>query len=96
MTSREMLKLAALAAGYEYRPKDGIIVVDGIPSNWNPLTDAADAQRLAAHLGILLRLDFIRLIGDLLGSGVDHRDAYRLAIVRIAAKIGRHMKEEGQ
>jgi hypothetical protein len=93
MTDREMLELAALAADHDYRPKYGVIVTDGIPGNWNPLADDGDALCLAVHLGILLRTDFIRLLGDLLGSGADHRYATRLAIVRIAAEIGQLKKE---
>ena len=40
---RELLRLAANAAGYEYAKFGGYIVVDGIPGNWNPLTDDGDA-----------------------------------------------------
>ena len=49
---RELLRLAANAAGYEYAKFGGYIVVDGIPGNWNPLTDDGDALRLAVKLGI--------------------------------------------
>lgn len=104
MTDREMLELAALAAGVKLlfdphgTPRDCTGAhpdanVFSMPV-WNPLADGDAALRLAAHLGILLRRDFIRLLGDLLGSGVDYRDAHRLAIVRIAAKIGRLRQEQ--
>jgi|SRR5690606_17743368 len=104
MTDREMLELAAKAAGrnmsgwrwYDH-PAPGAFVwlYEGAPTvnKWNPLADDGDALRLAVHLGILLRTDFIRLLGDLLGSGADHCYATRLAIVRIAAEIGQLKKE---
>ena len=51
MDDRTMLELAAKAAGYEYARHGGYIVVDGIPRNWNPLTDDGDALRLAVKIG---------------------------------------------
>ena len=56
MTDRELLERAAKAAGYEYAKHGGYIVVDGIPGNWNPLTDDGDALRLAVASPILLML----------------------------------------
>ena len=55
-TDRELLELAAKAAGYEYAKHGGYIVVDGIPGNWNPLTDDGDALRLAVVMGRMERL----------------------------------------
>lgn len=52
MTDRELLELAAKAAGYDYRPENGVIVVDGIPGNWNPLDDDGDAFRLMVGIGM--------------------------------------------
>ena len=49
---RELLELTAKAAGYEYAKFGGYIVIDGIPGNWNPLTDDGDALRLAVKLKI--------------------------------------------
>jgi len=49
-TDRELLELAAKAAGYDYAKHGGYIVVDGIPGNWNPLVDDGDALRLAVDL----------------------------------------------
>lgn len=49
-TDRELLELAAKAAGYDYAKFGGYIVEDGIPGNWNPLTDDGDALRLAVAL----------------------------------------------
>ena len=60
MTDREMLELAAKAAGIELgedRIDCGVSVTDAdgrhrnLPQ-WNPLTDDGDALRLAAHLNI--------------------------------------------
>ena len=58
MTDRELLELAAKAAGYEFfiaRPKTHgsyreMILADGV--EWNPLTDDGDALRLAVKLGM--------------------------------------------
>lgn len=50
MADRELLELAAKAAGYDYKPLNGVIVEDGIPGNWNPLADDGDALRLANAL----------------------------------------------
>lgn len=49
-TDRELLEMAAKAARYQYAKHGGYIVVDGIPGNWNPLTDDGDALRLAVKL----------------------------------------------
>ena len=96
-TDRELLELAAKAAGYRYMPANGCIVVDGIPGNWNPLTDDGDALRLA----VLLRLDLNINDGecDVFSSDgfVNERDedtdsATRRAIVRAAAAIGEGMQ----
>ena len=45
MGDNEFLELAARAAGYDYNPRHGAIVADGMPVNWNPLADDGDAQR---------------------------------------------------
>ena len=54
-TDRELLEMAAKAARYQYATHGGYIVVDGIPGNWNPLTDDGDALRLAVKLYIGVR-----------------------------------------
>ena len=56
-TDRELLELAAKAARYQYAKHGGYIVVDGIPGNWNPLTDDGDALRLAVRLKIDIEFD---------------------------------------
>jgi hypothetical protein len=95
-TDRELLELAAKAAGYDYAKHGGYIVVDGIPGNWNPLTDDGDALRLAVKLGIgtIHHLGW----GQVFQPSLEHRidfvydgdalAATRRAIVRAAAVIG--------
>lgn len=88
MTDRELLEMAAKAAGYEYewewprgakrplfmRIKDG----DRMPV-WQPMSDAGDALRLACDVPLL---------------AINPRDGTRAtcrAIVSAAAEIGRAM-----
>ena len=96
MTDKEMLELAAKAAGID--PK-----WDGLFWQWNPLTDDRDALRLAARLLIDLHFypddggyveawcepwsDWLR--EDDLG---DFPQAVRRAIVRVAAEVGKSME----
>ena len=100
MTDRELLGLAAKAAGYEvldwygerYTTTDGDHLFP-----WNPLTDDGDALRLAVKL---------RMMASVFGADVrvDHGGKFfnedggssiyaatRRAIVRAAAEIGRAM-----
>ena len=59
-TDRELLKLAAKAAGIEIYSWESdcplITRSDGQIVEWNPLTDDGDALRLAVKLGIKLEL----------------------------------------
>lgn len=61
MNDRELLELAAKAAGYKPWGADcegyPIFVIEGCPIGWNPLTDDGDALRLAHALGMQLNLD---------------------------------------
>ena len=103
-TDRELLELAAKAAGYEYAKHGGYIVVDGIPGNWNPLTDDGDALRLAAKLKIDIEWQatnpfpeprveaYQRNDEGAYFCADEHEDDYRRAIVRAAAAIGKAMK----
>ena len=106
MTDRELLGLAAKAAGIA----DGDVFYDmDNDKEWNPLTDDGDALRLAVKLYIGVRphgpdhwqqpnvavalWDF----GDKSGRvtvehGDDPQRAARRAIVRAAAEIGKVMK----
>lgn len=105
MTTREMLELAAKAAGYEvldwygerYTTTDGDRLFP-----WNPLADDGDALRLAVKLGMLLTLPKYKGFGtsaEPQGDGAvgvtsfreDPELQTREAIVRAAAEIGRAM-----
>ena len=95
MTDREMLELAAKAAGID--PK-----WDGLYWQWNPLTDDGDALRLAVklRLGINLTYEDVAIVGQehtqaqfcLEQNGDDPYAATRRAIVRAAAELGKGMK----
>ena len=101
MSDRELLELAARAAGYEYEcvshtgypegDQHQIRSASGSLIDWNPLTDDGDALRLAVQLGLLgapfMTLAWIEALGD-----SDPFAATRRAIVRAAAEIGRAMK----
>lgn len=104
MQAREMLELAAKAAGYESQGwEDGKLYLFGVQDGWNPLTDDGDAMRLAAKLKIDLEW---QSTGEFPEPGVEayrrnaegsyfcaseHDDDYRRAIVRAAAEIGKAM-----
>ena len=107
MNDRELLELAAKAAGYEYAKFGGYIVIDGIPENWNPLTDDGDALRLACDLGLrvypVARTSSgaacsavgsvtCERLSEVADYSLDTRTATRSAIVRAAAEIGKEMK----
>lgn len=97
-TDRELLELAARAAGYvltdgsqgyrQFRCKGGI--------EWNPLTDDGDALRLAVKLGFTVEPGkcWHSPYGPAFGEDVlaGTMTATRRAIVRAAAAIGESMK----
>jgi hypothetical protein len=101
MTDRELLELAAKAAGIElaWSPVDGIS-----PRNkagwhtWNPLADDGDALRLA----VMLRMDIAHFEQPVRVNvngyddccepiGTNTYAATRRAIVRAAAEVGKGM-----
>ena len=91
MTDRELLELAAKAAGIEFDGRFGCFY-DGHLKPWNPLTDDDDALRLAVKLGFN---DVARTLQHWLNEDFNHGDPYattRRAIVRAAAEIGKEMK----
>lgn len=95
MTDKELLELAAKAAGVGYADKEGKFV-PFVPETWNPLTDDGDALRLAVKLGMGLDLPtqtsvYVVVNNDQLEycKNKDHYAATRRAIVRAAAEIGR-------
>ena len=106
MNDRELLELAAKAAGYRVWVKEVTVQIwhpNTEWTTWNPLTYDGDALRLA----VSLRLSpMMRTLGcdttDLNGFagayekwGGDPYAATRRAIVRAAAEIGRQMQEGG-
>jgi len=102
MTDRELLELAAKAAGYDDATWDmerNCIHTLKLPNFWcfwNPLTDDADALRLAVKLNMALTFS---ADGNCHAEGLngeyacecssDPYAATRRAIVRAAAEIGR-------
>jgi hypothetical protein len=105
MTDRELLELAAKAAGIEYGQKkaaDGNYhLYLGPPSGWwNPLTDDGDALRLAVKLNIHITSSVTDAWATtLLVTAIEPMDsdkyaATRRAIVRAAAELGFQDKGE--
>lgn len=104
-SKRELLELAAKAAGYTF---DGAVLKN--PSSefeydgWNPIECDGDALRLAVKLGIQItpgiynknEFSAFKAAGgeahEFCNDAQDHYAAVRLAIVRVAAEIGRNMK----
>jgi hypothetical protein len=103
MTDRKLLELAAKAAGYKwdwFGNKFHIAIEHPMWTTWNPLTDDADALRLAVklrmnvfHAGIrVFALDEEGDIEEAEGHELDPYAATRRAITRAAAAIGEAMK----
>jgi hypothetical protein len=102
MTDRELLELAARAAGYTALWNlDGLLVKE-LGGRWNPLTDDGDALRLAVKLRLTVNCSYddVALCGQeftqkevfIERNGEDPLAATRRAIVRAAAAIGKEMK----
>lgn len=97
MSDRELLELAAKAAGYQPQGmEDGKLYLYGVQYGWNPLQDDGDALRLAVKLGMDIRIygTEVRVYccGVIASEGPpDFNSATRRAIVRAAAAIGRSM-----
>jgi hypothetical protein len=89
MTDRELLELAAKAAGMEviHDAADRGLWIHGVEDEWNPITDDGDALRLAVKLGMFMR----QLVREIPRSEyvADPYAATRRAITRAAAEIGR-------
>lgn len=105
MDDRELLELAARAAGLKARwfPEHAPgLKLFGVNAPWNPLADDGDALRLAVrlHIGIGFHHDAIAAMH--LDSGRswtepyddNHHVATRRAIVRAAAAIAQEMTDE--
>lgn len=106
MNDRELLELAAKAAGIKH---DGctdwknaaLRIVEPEFKYWSPLTDDGDALRLAVKLGMDIELlnDCVYAIGteeqncqNFEWHDGDKLSATRRAIVRAAAEIGKAMQ----
>lgn len=101
MTDRELLELAAKAAGYEgdFSPPYEIKIGHDW-FEWNPLEYNGDALQIAVTLGMTLSFDggVAEASSKLHGAkepfyerSKDKSDAARRAIVRAAAEIGKAM-----
>lgn len=110
MNDKELLELAAKAAGYVYRPNEhGCFINDGSGFDyWNPFTDDGDALRLAVKLQFKISIQheyatngtaiYFNEDDEENKAWEDHcNDPYaatRRAIVRAAAEIGRSSPEK--
>ena len=92
MTDKELLELAAKAAGCVYLT-NGQLYVEGKGNiDWNPLTDDGDALRLAVKTGVMRGCGFDNAWNAMFAVGKLPTDPYaatRRAIVRAAAEIGK-------
>ncbi|MGU1528562.1 hypothetical protein ACSEOK_26595 [Pseudomonas aeruginosa] len=104
MNDRELLELAARAAGYQFSysyrslssPAVPVILAEtGRWRQWAPRHDDGDALRLAVDAGILDGNAFSVWLnyrnGAMAIEGLGAREATRLAFVRVAAEIGKSM-----
>jgi hypothetical protein len=99
MTDRELLELAAKAAGYKLHRSqsamDGVLLDD--QTYWSPLTDDGDALRLAVILGLVVDCsrpsagEPYKQHAIWLNELCDNATLTRRAIVRAAAEIGKAM-----
>ena len=92
MTDRELLELAAKAAGIKlsWHEPTGYAWIAG-PCVWNPLLDDGDAFRLGVDLGIFNDPRVWHYAGVATFFGSDKRKALRFALTKVAAKIGEQM-----
>ena len=107
MTDRELLEMAAKAAGYEFKIgtkwfNKGNPTADNV--YWNPLTDDGDALRLAVKLNLTVKILMSAVVvEEYNGKRIAYKDTAcqskeyeyevtRRAIVRAAAEIGRKME----
>lgn len=99
MNDRELLELAAKAAGFEWRYEDdgrmSVFMCDRRWIFWNPLTDDGDAFRLSCLLRISVthRVEEVRVANRYISAiyenvGGDRAAATRRAIVRAAVATG--------
>lgn len=92
MRDRELLELAAKAAGFVYLTSGKTFNPVELNFTWKPLIDDGDAMRLVVKLGLISELQ--TMIEMYVEESDFNRDPYaatRRAIVRAAAEIGRTM-----
>ena len=104
-TDRELLELAAKAAGISFfvdsHGRGMEMHANLMPCPWNPLADDGDALRLAVRLSLMIDTDYnshtavgsASLCEILEGHSGDPLAATRRAIVRAAAEIGKVANE---
>ncbi len=106
MSDKELLELAAKAAGFIYKIVDNVLYVQRKRNpkddwyGWNPLTDDGNALRLAVKLGIHITNSLSEAWAStekvtaiqIFDQDTDPYAATRRAIVRAAAEIGKGMK----
>jgi hypothetical protein len=100
VSDRELLELAAKAAGVELTDADRAAWLNKSSYGWNPRDDDGDALRLAVKLRLELGFPSENCVWSFGRSGrlckeCHEHDPYaatRRAIVRAAAEIGRNMK----
>ena len=90
MDDRELLIAAARAAGMQHKWHANGLLVDEHCGVWNPLTDDAQALRLA----VALNLDMTRLQSGIAWDDADRYAATRRAIVRAAAALASPKPQE--
>lgn len=97
MEDRELLELAAKAAGHDlhWRGLNGALPAIGNGQDqkwWNPLTDDGAALRLAADLDLFGDPSYWHWLAIArLSNSIDKHANVRRAIVRAAAAIGKEM-----
>lgn len=91
MTDRELLHLAATAAGISFYDVDSVGVATNAGYKWNPLTDDGDALRLAVKKRVFQDhyAMFIQYFNEEIARDKKPSEATRRAIVRAAAEIGK-------
>lgn len=106
MNDRKLLELAAKAAGifgewvenstdgeYYQLPTSGIKTIsEGRVHIWNPLTSSGDSFRLAVKIHLFELFLKFRLEEVRKNSSRSDSEIARLAILRVAAEIGRNIK----
>lgn len=100
MNDRELLELAALAAGIELNFPQDYGGADFLsPTNvdgwkiWNPLIDDGDALRLEVAVNMTTKHRFLEILAEENANcSGDYIKARRRAITRYAAEIGKAMQ----